>query len=601
MIDYHGDSVALGSFIAELSQAVFADAATAEAQSRTLAAVDAEGGSALLGAFVHHLLGHAASDGAEVDLLQRAADLWARGAALCAELGTIRMDLEGALASPGDPGSADRFNTAAVNSQIFANTVRGMNAEIDSLRADVLAFTHLPPHPRQSDLTTDAWDWGNLTMGRRTDAFVRNLSRHATDLQTVAFATGAAASYGANVAGSAYAGHAVGGPRRTHRHRDRIARNAVGSWLATHHAAAMAPATMAGTITFGAPGSPTLPAELETLLRDALAETFDLGRTTPLPDLQVGYRRLVTHLNLLDDFMLPAVPTPPAPVWMATLYGDPQNPPPSLRPQGVDVTGQDGGGVAVEYGPSSTGSSSPDGSDSSSTSQGCGIAFLAIIVVDLIQAFVQCIGQWANGNTCTFWDNMLLKKLWEQDPPDPRDPSNPENPNVTAAQLTAIAGTPQAAQLVGLLFETHSQLWEAMDRAYVFLAVAGLVYPGHLMSMPLYTQFTSTPLGQPWPHREEPDPSNTYHLYPGSPLENPTTTPSPFVTGARPDIFLNPNGGLSATNVAMGLWRQMARGDHDSQNLDLDADRGFGHQCWAANGSVHDDPIDVLALGYNEQ
>src|SRR6266568_7310847 len=96
---------------------------------------------------------------------------------------------------------------------------------------------------------------------------------------------------------------------------------------------------------------------------------------------------------------------------------------PIFRPQGVDVVGQDGGGVAVGYGPGEPGSSKPDGSDSSSTAKGCGIVLLAIILADLLQAFIQCIGQWANHHTCTFWKNMLLIKLWEQDPPDPRDPT----------------------------------------------------------------------------------------------------------------------------------------------------------------------------------
>ncbi|WP_410971797.1 hypothetical protein, partial [Salmonella sp. SAL4437] len=72
---------------------------------------------------------------------------------------------------------------------------------------------------------------------------------------------------------------------------------------------------------------------------------------------------------------------------------------------------------------------------------------------------------------------MLLEKVWEKDPPSPQDATRPENPNVTAAQLTAIAASPQAAQLVGMLYDVHAQVWEAMDRAYAFLAVAGLIYP----------------------------------------------------------------------------------------------------------------------------
>lgn len=417
----------------------------------------------------------------------------------------------------------------------------------------------------------------------------------------MAFATGAVASYGANVAGSAYLGRVVGGPRRTHRHRDRIARNAVGSWLAGRHAAATTPTTMADLITFGPPGSPTLPVELETLVHQALTDTFDLGRTQPLPDLQLGYRRLVTHLRLLDGFVRPPVPIPPALVWMAKLYSDPQNPPPSLRPQNTDLTGQDGGGVAVEVGPPSPGSPTSGASDSSKAAAGCFILALILILIDLIQAFVQCIGQWANGNTSTFWENMLLSKPWEKDPPYPRDATQPTNPNVTAARLTAIAAGPQAAQLVKLLSDVHSDAWEAMDRAYGYLAVTGLIYPGHLTTTPPYAELTSSPADRPWPRREERDPSNTYHMYPASPAENPVATPSPFPPGARPDVSLTADGQLNASNIALALWRQVAAGDQDSHNRDLDGDRDALHECWAAAGSISDDPVDILVLGYDEQ
>ena len=45
---------------------------------------------------------------------------------------------------------------------------------------------------------------------------------------------------------------------------------------------------------------------------------------------------------------------------------------------------------------------------------------LIILLIDVLQALVQCLVQAADEETCTFWDNMLLSELWEQDPPDPR-------------------------------------------------------------------------------------------------------------------------------------------------------------------------------------
>jgi hypothetical protein len=248
--------------------------------------------------------------------------------------------------------------------------------------------------------------------------------------------------------------------------------------------------------------------------------------------------------------------------------------------------------------PDDEGVGEPDLRGQAGWAKGCGIVLLAIILADLLQAFIQSIGQWANHHTCTFWKNMLLSKLWEQDPPDPRDPTNP---GVSQSKLTAIASAPQAAELVGVLFDAHAQAWEAMDRARAFLAVTGLIYPTDIATLPLYGQFTAVPAEESWPHREEADPESTYHLYPTSPIEHPDAASSPYSFGAAPEVFLDPGAPLQAATVTLGLWGQIAAGEADSQNLDLDADRGFGHPCWAARNSVHDDPIDVIVLGYDEQ
>ncbi|MFD9124830.1 hypothetical protein [Kitasatospora sp. NPDC059571] len=598
MLDYHGDCVALGEFASVLGAASFPDPAVTAAQQEALAAVGQEPGAALLGAFVQQVLCQASADGWELGLLRRAADLWNRGRDLCEQLGTVRADLEGALENPADPGSANRFNTAAVGAQEFANSVIGIRTDVDTLRADALTFEHLPPHPRQDDLGTADWDWGNLQLARRTDAFVRALFAAAQGPSGLAFAVGAASSYGANAAGSAYLGHTVGGPRRSHRHRDRLARNTVGSWLAANHAGALRPAAMADRVRFGAPGAPELPAELADLIGAAVTAAFDTTRTVPVPDLHLGYRRLLEHLDLLDGFAMPSVPAQPGQVFMQALWSDPSSPPPTLRPQDVDVVGQDGGGVAVKYGPDEPGSKKPDGSDSSKTSSGCGILVLAIILIDLVQAFVQCIGQWANHHTCTFWDNMLLKKVWEQDPPDPRDPTNP---GVSRQQLTAIAVSPQATQLVGLLFDAHEQAWEAMDRARTFLTTTGLIYPAATAGLPLYEQFTSVPAVELWPFREEAQPVDAYHAFPVSAIEHPVRSPSPYPLGAAPKAFLDAGSPLQAAAVSLGLWAQIAAGSQDGRNLDLDADRGHGHPCWAAAGSVGNDPVQVVVLDYTDQ
>jgi hypothetical protein len=342
----------------------------------------------------------------------------------------------------------------------------------------------------------------------------------------------------------------------------------------------------------------TLPNDIESLLTACLTDTFDTSHTVPIPDLQVGYERLLRHLRALDAFQMPPTPVPPGQVWMAKLYVDPQNPPPSLRPQDVDVVGQDGGGVAVSYSSSSPASNTTDHSDSMDANDICGVIAAILIVIDIIQAFVQCIVQWANHHTCTFWDNMLLKKLWEQDPPDPRDPTRP---SLDEQGLTAAADSPQVVQFIGMLFDAHNTTWEALSRGFNFLAATGLIYPAGLLAAPMYAQFTSLPAFKDWPLREVADPVNTYHLYPNSPVENPTENPSPYAVGAGPSVIVAPGSNDSAAAATMAVWEQIAADEFDSQNRDLDSDRGFGHFCWAAAGSVHDDPVVVVTLQFDEQ
>lgn len=594
MIDYHAEQVALENLVAELGSLNLPDPGTDAARQEALGAVADAPVAALSGALLHQLLAHAASDGAELDLLRRAAALWERGTDLCRRLAAIRDGLESALAAPAAPGAADRFNSAAMAAQVFVNDVSSIRADIEGFRGDTLRYPHLPAHPRQADLGTRDWEWSDLGLGRRTDALVRAFWAKAGDAPSRAFAVGVLASYGANAIGSAYLGQGVGGPRRLHRHRDRLARNAVGSWLVRHHPSATTLATI----------SATLPAEMDDatagLVNAVLADTFDLAGTPPMPDVRLGHRRMVEHLALLDGFRLPPVPLPPLPTFVESLYSDPQNPPPTLRPQDVDVVGQDGGGVAVSFGGDpQPGSQAPSSSDSSGNTV-CGVLVALIIAVDLIQAFVQCVVQWAEKKPCTFWDNMLLKKVWEQDPPDPHDPTQPTPVSVTAQQLTAVADTAQSTQLVGMLYDLHGMVWEAMDKASAFLAVTGLVYPGDKVTGPLYAQFTALPVPSSWPHREEPDPVSTYHRHPISPLENPTAE-VPYPRGARPTVTMMPEFGPGAPQLAVGVWRQIVAGEQDTENRDLDADRGLGHPCWAAAGSVLDDPIDVIVLGYGEQ
>jgi hypothetical protein len=609
VIDYRAHALVFENVRQVLASASFGDPDLDAARDETMTDVANAEDYALLGALVDHLIGHAASDGTELALLGRAAELWEEGVALYGALGAVRADLEAALETPADPTAAPRFNKAAMEAQRFAQRLHGLQGRIFVLRDDIDPLPHLPPHPRQEDQKADSWDWGNFLLARRTDAFVRTLTGRATDPATRAFAFGALTSYAANVSGSPYLGHVVGGPRRAHRFRDRVARNSVGSWLKHQHPSIPSLTEMAQRIGFGNPAGATLPPEVRTLIEDAVSGTFDAARTPPLPDLGLGYRRLVTHLELLDRFVMPPVPAMPSPHFTAVLYANPANPPPTLRPQSVGVTGDTSGGVGVG---SNTPGSGEVGKDDGKKEGGglCGalIALIILVVILLVVAFIKCIIEWADGKKCNYLEELgdLITGLFEEDPPHPTDPPTTEDPQMTGQGLSAFAATEQAVQLVGHLWDVQQQMWEGLDQAYGFLAKTGLIYPDALVENPGYKQFTSTPAvaSNKWPHRPEADPEAAYHLYPNTQLEEPVGASSSFSFGASPNAFAvetHMQESPTAAHFAIPLWLQMATGDQDSTNFDLDADRGNNHPCWATGGSIDDNPVDVIVLGYEEQ
>lgn len=166
-------------------------------------------------------------------------------------------------------------------------------------------LSHLPEHPRQNDRPTTDWGWGGVFLARRGDAFVRALFERATTPAQTAFAFGALASYGGNAIGSAYLGHVVGGPRCTHRYRDRLARNTVGTRCA-HSYSLPAHAVLAATL------PATLPTDLSQYLTQVLDAVYDTERRPPIPDLSLGMTRMVRQLELYETICRPPLPSPPA-------------------------------------------------------------------------------------------------------------------------------------------------------------------------------------------------------------------------------------------------------------------------------------------------
>lgn len=608
MIDYRAHLAALTALEDSLASQALPEPGLAARRDEDLAAVTAHPGAAALGALVDHLVAHAASDGWEIDLLGRAATLWGQGVDLYHAIGTCRHDIETALAAPDDPQSPATFNATVERFRQLALTVGTLWADADALRGDVVGLRHVPEHPRQQDLSLERWGWGDVLLARRTDAFARAVHTRAGDAPQRAFAVGVLSAYSANVCGSGYLGRVVGGPRRSHRFRDRLARNAMGSWFAQRDPRVPGLSSLADLLGQGAP-TPSLPAGLATLVTTAVGDTFDPARTGPLPDLELGLQRLVTHLRLLDGFAVPPPPQPPAEPFLALLFGDPTSPPPTLLvPATVAGGNPSAPGVNGSAPTNYAGTGSPGTSDSApSTTERCGNFWMAAVyfIMFLALGHIYCIGRWMQDLRCELWD--AIEEEWRkanQPSQEQMEQLAGQSQPVTAETFPVVAASPQVVTMVGNLFELQTQLWEALEKAGAFLAVHGLVYPDGRLGQPLFRQFLAMPPTSPdWPRRPDPDPRATYHLPPTGPVEDPAGSPPPYPSGTDPAVFTGavpPTYHANAADLGLFVWRQTVNGELDAANHDQDADRGFLHPCWDAEGSVTLNPVQVRVLTYPE-
>ena len=579
MLDYHAHVAVLKELRSAIGK-TFGDPEIAE----LCKAVDLDPDAAALGACIDQILAHAEDDGVELDLLRYAAGVWSDGIALYDEMTEARKEVEAALQDPSNPASLALINSGFGRLNDILSSSKQIAADVKALQSEISPLPHLRRHPRQLDKPSAQWKWRDAFLGRRTDAFVRAVLKGATTTKTRAFGFGVLTSYAANTAGSAYLGAVVGGPRRMHRYRDRIARNAVGAWM--HRTFKTPPAAnLAQQLSWtNAAGKPAFPSELKTILKDALATAYP---SRAAPDLDRALRRTIRHLELLDAFKRPDLPQPPSmPLVQAGA------PAPAT---GTLQTMSDNGGPDVPVG-ADTGPTQPSSGDSKSSGGDiCGLILLVVITLG-IALLIYCIGKWTTGEKCDpgeFFDGVQ-----DSDEPDPRAPTN-----VTQQKLESLADPKAAAHLAQEMFQIQMTLWQGFDLALAFLAVTGLVYPDDLLlPSPLYQQFLLTPKPGSWPHREDPKALDNYHLAPATPIEEPGAD-APYPALETPASIAQKFHPHSAGAIAAELIRDLITGQTPSRNFDLDADRGFRHLCWnvAPNTSISDPVLNVGMLPYQAE
>lgn len=403
-------------------------------------------------------------------------------------------------------------------------------------------------------------------LARRTTAFVAAAQSAATTARQKAFAVGAFAGAAGNVLGSGYLNAVVGGPRRSHQLRHRLAAYSVGAWLRDNQL------LLAGTLdslqkalAFSASGTPSLPADLETLMKDALHKAYPSG-TAAIPDLNTGYTNLLDHLKLLGQFTLPPVPAP----LNSTLTGELMIESITL---GADNIHPAGSGIGTNY-------------------PGIGPHENAGAVCETLLAWL-------------FWPPAFIIAVDNALGGDSADPSIGTGEDA----LEAASTSPAALAAMGSLYGAALLAWQALAAARSALVLRGFLYPEpDDLTNPTFAQFFSIP-ATVHPYPAVPGPAaDDGTTWPASALEQPATSPSPFSVSGSPVTFLTGTTD-SVSSFTPTLWIDMieypgvepGKRRGSIGNLNLDSDRSFAAPCWALAPGTHitDEPVNLVTLTYN--
>lgn len=609
MLDYRTHSAALGAFQAGLAGLSPADPAAGVLRDLHVEDLSSAAGSAHLGSLLDEVTWLATTGEEEFGVVEEVAALWREGIGLYEALGRFRVALQRALDTPTDSTVVDQLNTAGNALRVLAPAVEQYIKDLQVLRAKVASHSYLHTHPRQGDAEVETWNWADLLQARRTDAFVRELLRCASTPSARAFALGVLARYGANVSGAHYVSQTVGGPRRSHPIRNRVARNSIGAWLQVHHAGMPSLTGIADLIEAQLPDG--LDPEIDTLLTTALDTTYPMAGLPEPPSFKVGLERMLVHLRLVDSLRVPPLPAALSDRVVLALFADPVVPyVPSLTDQTVLVESGGQPGVAGSGGgvhPLSYGDDGPTHQqDPDSTETKCGSFWEALgwSFLFLLGGWHACVIRWSDGDRCQLWDDITQN--WETAFSNGVyvgggvDTDYPAQA-LTASDMDKLAQRPELLQIAADLFTLQSTMWEGFAKAADFLALHGLIYPDGFLDRWRYRQFTTIPAhDENWPRL--PYHQTRFDLYPTTACETPREQPR-FASGATPAAILTgiPGGGqLSANSVSLSLWAQVVSDTFDADNLDLDADRGWRHPCWKVQGSIDDQPLDVVPLAYDD-
>jgi hypothetical protein len=608
MLDVFGHFTSLDILRARLKQEILSTSLTDPNATVALKALEASYPFAVFGSVVDHLLAHAGPSDTEVLRLQQAHSIYIETRDFIQDLRNARDKFEKVAQQPVASTALSDYNAARASLASLAARYDPLVAKLQTFVWSLRPLRHLTHHPVAQDQPVKVWPWRDIVLSRRTGAFaaeVMQLGRKFGTSEALAFSIGVLASYIGNAIGSPYLLHGVGGPRRSHPYRDRLASYAVGSWM--RHAPPAVPLDfdpLRFLPVFGSPNSPALPSWLAELLQKALVNTYSGGVSSALPDLDAAYTQFLEHWRLLHSFppLLPARPIEDTlDVKIANTLtpkdlGPHDNPPPQPGP----APGGGSGKNIFDPGPGAP----PWFQEQHEgwldyVEEGCfDVLFLPLLLVRV-----------------AFW---LGHKAGDDEPVDPSPGvykastarlqlSQP----LTQSEFDAVTGGKDILIAVHTLYQMDSCLHHLMNTCLKVLKVVGLIYPEAAeLPDPTFRQFVILPpanLGLQWPARP-PANANRFLRLPTSPVEKPGVVASEFAPGEKPIAFLvkGIGGGSTIFDTGFDILREelldLPSSPVRTSNLNLDADRGEKGECWTPNPgtSINDDPVSPVVLGYGD-
>ena len=441
----------------------------------------------LLGQLIDHLFEHAGPSKRELKILERSSNLWQTISAFMADIGLLRADLESLVSDPHQPSALDKFNSLAkalsdTTTLQFNYIVSGLNGVL----THIAELKFLTQHGQAQDKPVAEWEWRDIILSRRSGAFVANLvssARTAGNPELLAFSFGAISSYAANAVGSSYLNRVVGGPRRSHPYRSRVASYSVGAWLGKNAGDLTMPlGKLRSSLLCGAPNMPTLPPKVLALLESTLQKTYDKHVSTPIPDLNKAYLNLLRHLELLSSFTPLPIPQPIVDSiyekYVATVStksnSGSEDPPPPPDPE-PDTAGSDSGAALPTDKPRTFWDWVED-------------ICAAIGYIALLLILLSLGGGKSDGGLTPSSDTSYSIGLKKDDD-----------------EMIAWLTSDRALVAVNAMFKLQCMLWDVAQNALKVLKLVGILYPEDSdLVDPRFLQFTAIPDGEEpsFPKRE---------------------------------------------------------------------------------------------------